>query len=79
MKDETKCLHAGYTPKNTEAEALISSISSTYAYDADHYNITTDNVPTEFIHEHKDQITDYEFIKGTMDDVFLNLTGRELA
>ena len=50
-----------------------------YIYDADHYNITTDNVPTEFIHEHKDQITDYEFIKGTMDDVFLNLTGRKLA
>ena len=68
-----------YTPKDAGAEALISGISNKFAYDADHYNITTDIVPTDFIFEHRDQIRDYEFIKGTMDDVFLNLTGKELA
>ena len=68
-----------YTPKSDSAEALITNISSKFAYDADHYNITTDQIPTEFIYKHRDEIRDYEFIKGTMDDVFLNLTGKELA
>ena len=45
----------------------------------DHYNITTDKILTDFIYEHRDLIRDYEYIKGTMDDVFLNLTGKELA
>ena len=68
-----------YTPKSEGAEALITSISSKYIYDADHYNITTDRTLTEFLYEHKGEIKDYEYIKGTMDDVFLNLTGKELA
>ena len=68
-----------YTQKSERAEALITSISSKYIYDADHYNITTDKMLTEFIFEHRDEIRDYEYIKGTMDDVFLNLTGKELA
>lgn len=66
-----------YTAKSESAEKLIKEFK--FDYDADHYNIsfTTINL-TEFIYEHKDQITDYEIIKGTMDDVFLNLTGKEL-
>ena len=68
-----------YTPKSAGAEALITSISTKYIYDADHYNITTDRTLTDFLYEHKGEIKDYEYIKGTMDDVFLNLTGKELA
>jgi len=68
-----------YTPKGEDAENLIQHISSKYVYDADHYNIETDSNLTEFIFEHKDEIKDYEYVKGTMDDVFLNLTGKELA
>lgn len=68
-----------YTPESERAEALITTISSDYSYDADHYNIHTDSVLTDFIFEHKEDIRDYEYIKGSMDDVFLNLTGRELA
>lgn len=66
-----------YTAKSESAEKLIREFK--FDYDADYYNIsfTTINL-TEFIYEHKDQITDYEIIKGTMDDVFLNLTGKEL-
>ena len=67
-----------YTAKSASAEELINKISSNYIYDADHYNIETDNNLTEFIYEHKDEIKDYELVKGTMDDVFLNLTGKEL-
>ena len=68
-----------YTARNEKAEALITQISKNSFYDADHYNIETDDNITEFIYEHRDEISDYEYIKGTMDDVFLTLTGKELA
>ena len=68
-----------YTEKSDKADALITKISSKSIYDADHYNIETDDNITEFIYEHRDEIRDYEYIKGTMDDVFLALTGKELA
>lgn len=34
MKDETKCLHAGYTPKNGEPRVLPIVQSTTYVYDS---------------------------------------------
>ena len=68
-----------YTAKGEPAESLIQNISSKFVYDADHYNIETDKNLTEFIFEHREEIKDYEYVKGTMDDVFLNLTGKELA
>lgn len=68
-----------YTARSEKAEALITKISTNSIYDADHYSIETDDNITEFIYEHRDEIRDYEYIKGTMDDVFLTLTGKELA
>lgn len=68
-----------YTAKSDKADALITKISRKSIYDADHYNIETDDNLTEFIYEHRNEIRDYEYIKGTMDDVFLALTGKELA
>ncbi|MCR4557642.1 MAG: ABC transporter ATP-binding protein [Saccharofermentans sp.] len=68
-----------YTARNEDSEALISRISNSFVYDADHYNIETDENLTEFIFENREKIKDYEYIKGTMDDVFLNLTGKELV
>ena len=68
-----------YTARSEKAEALITKISTNSIYDADHYSIETDDNITEFIYEHRDEIRDYEYIKGTMDDVFLALTGKELA
>ena len=68
-----------YTAKSDKADALITKISRKSIYDADHYNIETDDNITEFIYEHRDEIRDYEYIKGTMDDVFLTLTGKELS
>jgi len=68
-----------YTARSEKAEALITKISNNSIYDADHYSIETDENITEFIYEHRDEIRDYEYIKGTMDDVFLTLTGKELA
>jgi len=34
MRDETKCLHAGYTPKNTEPCVIPIVQSTTYVYDS---------------------------------------------
>ena len=34
MRDETKCLHAGYTPKNTEPQVMPIVQSTTYVYDS---------------------------------------------
>jgi O-acetylhomoserine (thiol)-lyase len=34
MKDETKCLHSGYTPKNTEPRVLPIVQSTTFVYDS---------------------------------------------
>lgn len=34
MKDETKCLHAGYAPKNTEPRVVPIVQSTTYVYDS---------------------------------------------
>ena len=34
MRDETKCLHAGYTPKNGEPRVVPIVQSTTYVYDS---------------------------------------------
>ena len=34
MRDETKCLHSGYTPKNGEPRVLPIVQSTTYVYDS---------------------------------------------
>ncbi len=68
-----------YTKRGENSEELIKTISESYDYDVDHYNAEiTENI-SEFIYAHKDKILDYEILKGTMDDVFLNLTGKEFA
>ena len=50
-----------------------------WTYEADHYNVYYRDSVTDFLYRNRDEITDYEVLKGTMDDVFLNLTGREMA
>lgn len=66
-----------YTEQTKEREGLLSAYP--FRYDADHYNIYFDGSITEFVYQNRDMITDYEILKGTMDDVFLKLTGKELA
>lgn len=71
-----------YTEESENAENLIKQLVPNQSmehvgYDADHYNIPFKGNVTEFIYHHRDVITDYEIIKGSMDDVFLNLTGKE--
>jgi len=69
-----------YTEDSKETRTLIAETD--YSYDADHFNVKINSMSedvTGFLYKNRDLITDYEIIKGTMDDVFLNLTGKELG
>lgn len=66
-----------YTDKGENEERLLSGRK--FSYEVDHYNILFEGDITEFLYANKDVITDYEVIKGSMDDVFLSLTGKEFA
>lgn len=69
----------GVTSQADEKTADTMRLSvSHYTYDADHYNVYFKGNITEFLYMHRDEVQDYEIIKGSMDDVFLNLTGKEL-
>jgi multidrug/hemolysin transport system ATP-binding protein len=66
-----------YTEENDENAGILKGMD--YTYDSDHYNVKFKNSITDLLYEYKNKITDFEIIKGSMDDVFLNLTGREIA
>lgn len=61
--------HALQTAEN---DALAGKFES--SYQAGHYTLYFQGNITEFLYENRERIADYEIIKGTMDDVFLNLT-----
>lgn len=50
MRDETKCLHSGYTPKNGEPSALPIVQSTTYRFDSTEHIAELFDKPTEFIY-----------------------------
>ena len=64
-----------YTSETEPNSMLLKEYK--WTYDADHYNVYFVENITEFIYMNRDVIKDYEIIKGTMDDVFLHLTGKE--
>lgn len=69
-----------YAEKNTENEKLIEAFNR--EYEVDHFVISIPDNGfdlTGFLYENKDMVKDYEVYKGSMDDVFLNLTGRKMG
>ena len=66
-----------YVDKNEKAEEVIKGYD--WRYDSDHYNVDFKGSITELLYRNRDLIRDFEIKKGSMDDVFLNLTGREFA
>ena len=68
-----------YVDKSEENSRLLAGCE--YTYDADHYNILRDDPDsaaiTSFLYTNRESIRDYEVLKGSMDDVFLKLTGKE--
>ena len=69
-----------YTEKSKSAENLLKSENLKFEYIADAYKIKLKNIETatQLIRKY-DEISDYEVIKGNMDDVFLNVTGKRLG
>ena len=68
-----------YTERSEANDQTAASINSKIIYDADHYNILFDKDILDILSANKDKFKDFEIIKGSMDDVFLNLTGRMIA
>ena len=66
-----------YAERNPARDGLLADTE--WTYEADHYNVYYRDSVTDFLYRNRAEITDYEVLKGTMDDVFLNLTGREMA
>ena len=49
-KIETKCLHAGYTPKNGEPRVVPIVQSTTYCFDSTEHIAALFDMPTEFMY-----------------------------
>ena len=64
-----------YAPRSETNDAVLGGRA--FEYDADHYSLPFRGTITDFLAEHRDTVTDYEVVKGSMDDVFLKLTGKE--
>ena len=71
-----------YVGESEEAANLLRRSFSEFEYDADHYTIPIKESNfdiTGYLFENREKIKDYEVVKGNLDDVFLNLTGRKIA
>ena len=69
------------TTQNAEAlEGLLSRYGLNYLKKEKYYRVDADNIPglLQVLSEQKDVITDLEIRKGTLNDVFLEITGREI-
>ena len=69
-----------YTPQSADKDAMLKAEGLTCEYTFDSYRIGIDDIAkaTDLLRRY-DVIDDYEFIKGNMDDVFLNVTGKRLG
>lgn len=69
-----------YAEKCSDNEAVLKGIE--HSYEADHYIVPLESKEgfhlSEFLYTNRNKIRDYEIVKGSMDDVFLHLTGRKL-
>lgn len=66
-----------YVNKDEKAEEVIKEYD--WKYDSDHYSVDFKGQITDLLYRNRDLIRDFEIKKGSMDDVFLNLTGKEFA
>lgn len=69
-----------YTEQSMTAEKLLTDNGLSFEYSLDSYKIKIKNTKTATdMIKNYEEISDYEFIKGNMDDVFLNITGKKLG
>lgn len=67
----------GKNNEDWENQFLLQRRKFTYNHDSNYYRILVKNSidAIDFIDRNKNLLTDFEVVKGSMDDVFLNLTG----
>ncbi len=76
--------HAGYIlkfiPKDEQILKQLKADNLTIRKNYNTYQVVLKDgyQGIELLQKHKDNMTDFEILKGTMDDVFLNITGRSL-
>lgn len=69
-----------YAPETAENDALLKSEGVPFSYNTDCYRIKTETSrEAADILKRNSNIEDFEFVKGNMDDVFLNVTGKRLG
>jgi len=81
-REHAKTKLVWYTERNAENDEMLENDSRSkgaFEYDQNHYNIYFDKEIAWFVCAHKEVLVDFEVIKGTMDDVFLKLTGKEMS
>ena len=66
--------------KREAIDALLNQYQLAFQYRGHAYHVPVDSPrdALSFIQAHQDLITDFEILKGNMDDVFLNVTGKKL-
>ena len=67
--------------KSAENDELLKKYSLEYEYLVDTYKISYKNNSDliNFLDKERDVLKDYELIKGNMDDVFINVTGKKIG
>lgn len=70
-----------YAPKNKRNDELLNKYNFKNIYEHNYYlvKVKDNNEIINFLHNERNIVKDYEIIKGNMDDVFLNITGKVLG
>lgn len=69
-----------HTERNNKYDDLLNKYSLDFEYVIDTYKIKYDDISKviDFISNERQFVKDFELIKGNMDDVFINVTGKEM-
>lgn len=70
-----------YLPETEDTTALLNKTGEAFSYRQDCYFVKIKNSAEafRFLSEHSELRADFEVVKGDMDDVFLNATGKKLS
>ena len=70
-----------HVKESKENDELLEKYKLKYIYNLDTYKIkyNKNEEIIDFLSNERKLLTDYELIKGNMDDVFINVTGKELG
>lgn len=73
----------GYMPKNNDFEEKMNSLKLSYSYNDDilgyKIKIEDSSKAKDLLKQFDEYILDFEVLKGNMDDVFLNVTGKNIV